>query len=60
MIKSNSSFVGNDTTSRLIVGIALFASALIEYKHGRTVIRTVARMPGYSRASNNDGRLICH
>ena len=29
--------VGNDTTSRLLVGIASFASALIEYTYGRMV-----------------------
>ena len=34
-----------DTTSRLLVRIVSFASALIEYKYGRTVARRTTTIP---------------
>ena len=33
--------VGNDTSSRLLVGIASFASALIDYLYGRSPGRSI-------------------
>ena len=35
--------VGDDTTSRLLVGIASLASALIKYKYGRMYVQSSAR-----------------
>ena len=36
MMTSHCLLVGNDTTSCLLIGIASFASALIEYKYSRS------------------------
>ena len=46
--------VGNDSTFRLLVGIASFASALIEFKYGRTVGRSVGRSKEDYRTLNPD------
>ena len=43
MMTSRSSIVSNDTTSRLLVGIASFASPLTNYIYGRRVVVSYGR-----------------